>query len=45
MKIWTVKNINNIAIIPQAEIERVAVNNKPKPQMISVMPLNETISL
>jgi hypothetical protein len=45
MKMWTVKNIISIAIIPQAESERVAVNNKPTPQIISVTPLNKTINL
>ena len=33
-----------MAIMPQAKSERVAVNNKPTPQKISVMPLNNTIN-
>ena len=45
MKIWTVKNIINIAIMPQAERERVAVNNRPTPQITSVTPLKNTINL
>jgi hypothetical protein len=39
------KKIINIAIMPQADRERVAVNKRPTPQITSVIPLNNTINL
>lgn len=45
MKMWTVKNRSNIAIMPHAESERVAEKSKPMPQIISATPLNKTINL